>query len=862
METTNGSSAAKYDAGKPHQVIPISDDGHVATNGEGSTADAGARAPAEDPAREEKPPFSKRQLLWYRVDLWIAKRRNQMKALVVAAFFQVGFGGFLLALGPALNGNGDTFADRMAGVDRYSVFWMSWGYLVNPGNHIGFNGSWERGAGVALTVLGVLYMSTVLGLVVDVIREKMEQLKRGKQVLEENHTVILGWTDRAPLVIEEIILANESEGGGVVVVLADDCDKGVIEAELRHRFRGRLLGTDVIVRSGSPMLIQDLKKVSVDRARSVIVLSSTAGDADKSDALALRVVLALKSLGTFAGFVLVEIRDVDNEPLVKLVGGDDVETLVSHDTIGRMMVMASRNPGLSRVYSEVLGFDGDEFYMSAHAEMDGRAFGELQAMFPAAIPIGIASADENSIWLKPSLGRVLKPGEKVIVIAEDDDTYGPAPPRRTDGGDAPESRRKTAKRELMLFCGWRRDVRDIIKHLDRLVEPGSAIHMCTDAVPLHERDVKLNEEGLDVNELENLRIEHFHLNTSVRRKLEDLPLEEYTSVMIFPDQAYEEDMMHSDSHAIATLLLVRDIQTKRHAQRIEDVVRLPRKSASKIAAGLDRWRHAAAVPKACPMICEILDPRTQATIEHNAGVMESSDFCQSNRLCAQVLAMISENRGVKLLLDELLSPDGTSFTVHAARDYVRKDEALSFYDLAARVGASYHEILIGYQDPEGLATTINPRDKAAVRRWDGFDLVLLRGDSRLQGQDRTKVAEVLSAFDAMKKRIRIDPEERSRIARTASSTAEVTTVLAKAVAKLRTEDLNWLHSRIGDEMRVRDMRDIAPLSLPLDPGLEALIGDLSKMSSGAERFSQSRISRIDRPSSDSLSLSNAPTPRI
>ena len=818
-----------------HQVIPVDDGCPVSAD----------ESPADAPAAKE--PFSRAQLARYKVDNWIALRRNQMKALVFAAFFQVGVGGLLLAVGPALNGNPAATLDRIFGEDRYSVFWMSWGYLVNPGNHIGFNGSYERTCGVLLTVLGVLYMSTVLGLVVDVIREKMDQLKMGRNVLEEGHSVILGWTDRAPLIIEEIILANESEGGGQIVVLADEPAKDVIEAEVHMRFRGRMLGTRVIVRHGSPMLTQDLKKVSVDRARSAIVLSQTGGDADKSDALALRMVLALKSIGDLDGFVLVEIRDVDNEPLVRLVGGDAIETLVSHDTIGRMMVMASRNPGLSRVYGEVLGFDGDEFYMSAHAELDGRTFGELQAMFPDAVPIGVASADENRIWLKPSLGRVMKPGEKVIVIAEDDDTYAPKPPVDAAPGALPSSTARPPAVETMLFCGWRRDIRDIIHHLDRLVMPGSAIHLCTDAVPLHERDVKLAEEGLDVNELEHLRIEHFHLNTSVRRKLEDLPLEDYTSVMIFPDQAYEEDMMHSDSHAIATLLLIRDIQAKRLVHRVEAVTRAPRKSAERIAAGVTKWRDRALPPK-CPMICEILDPRTQATIEQNTSVMGSSDFCQSNRLCAQVLAMISENRGVKLLLDELLSPDGTSFYVHSAKDYVGADEALTFYDLAARCATCNHEILIGYQDTESLETQINPRDKSTSKHWHGLDLVLLRGDSRLQGQDRTQVAEVLEAFSNMKKKIQMDPEERKRLAKKNSNTAEVTKTLAKNVSKLRTEDLNWLANRVNDEIRTRNMKDVAPLALPLDPGLQTLIDDLAMVPARAERPSFNRIARIERPS--------------
>ncbi|KAH8068888.1 hypothetical protein JL720_12092 [Aureococcus anophagefferens] len=142
------------------------------------------------------------------------------------------------------------------------------------------------------------------------------------------------------------------------------------------------------------------------------------------------------------------------------------------------------------------------------------------------------------------------------------------------------------------------------------------------------------------------------------------------------------------------------------------------------------------------MICEILDPRTQATIEQNTSVMGSSDFCQSNRLCAQVLAMISENAASSCCWTNCY-PRRHVFYVHSAKDYVGADEALTFYDLAARCTRCNHEILIGYQDTESLETQINPRDKSTSKHWHGLDLVLLRGDSRLQGQDRTQVAETL-----------------------------------------------------------------------------------------------------------------------
>lgn len=49
------------------------------------------------------------------------------------------------------------------------------------------------------------------------------------------------------------------------------------------------------------------------------------------------------------GHVVVEISDLDNEPLVKLVGGELVETVVAHDVIGRLMIQCARQPGLAQV---------------------------------------------------------------------------------------------------------------------------------------------------------------------------------------------------------------------------------------------------------------------------------------------------------------------------------------------------------------------------------------------------------------------------------------------------------------------------------------------------------------------------------
>lgn len=56
------------------------------------------------------------------------------------------------------------------------------------------------------------------------------------------------------------------------------------------------------------------------------------------------------------GHVVVEMSDLDNEPLVKLVGGELIETVVAHDVIGRLMIQCALQPGLAQVRSHNYAF--------------------------------------------------------------------------------------------------------------------------------------------------------------------------------------------------------------------------------------------------------------------------------------------------------------------------------------------------------------------------------------------------------------------------------------------------------------------------------------------------------------------------
>ncbi|KAK4566331.1 hypothetical protein RGQ29_002540 [Quercus rubra] len=412
--------------------------------------------------------------------------------------------------------------------------WLSWTYVADSGNHADSEGIGWKLVSVSISFGGMLIFAMMLGLVSDAISEKLDSLRKGRsEVVEKSHTLILGWSDKLGSLLNQLAIANESLGGGIVVVMAER-DKEEMELDIA-KMEFNFKGTSVICRSGSPLILADLKKVSVSKARAIIVLAED-GNADQSDARALRTVLSLTGVKEgLRGHIVVELSDLDNEVLVKLVGGDLVQTVVAHDVIGRLMIQCARQPGLAQIWEDILGFENCEFYIKRWPQLDGMQFEDVLISFPDAIPCGVKVASYGGkIVLNPEDSYVLQEGDEVLVIAEDDDTYSPAALPTVKEASFKNIARPARKSQKILLCGWRRDIDDMIVVLDAFLAPGSELWMFNDVLE-KEREKKLTDGGLDINRLVNISLVHREGNAVIRRHLESLPLQSFDSFLVFTD---------------------------------------------------------------------------------------------------------------------------------------------------------------------------------------------------------------------------------------------------------------------------------------------------------------------------------------
>jgi len=235
---------------------------------------------AKQKMQDYKMAFTAGDFVSYRLDYYFSTSKWAKPLVLLGVTFFLILAG---AVGLAVSKGGSLSAS----------VWESWTFVADPGTHADSEGGMVRLVAFSITIGGMLVFALMIGIISESIGEKVDDLRKGKsRVIESGHTLMLGWNDKSLAIIQQIALANESEGGGCVVVLSEN-DKESMEETLKASvecLQGglRLLGTNVIFRSGNPLIEHEMLKVSVHSARAIICLSADGEAADDADSRMVR----------------------------------------------------------------------------------------------------------------------------------------------------------------------------------------------------------------------------------------------------------------------------------------------------------------------------------------------------------------------------------------------------------------------------------------------------------------------------------------------------------------------------------------------------------------------------------------------
>ena len=145
-------------------------------------------------------------------------------------------------------------------------------HALDPGTIAEDGGRWPYLLAMLLvTIGGIFVVSSLIGVLATGLDKRVGEMRKGRSmVLEEGHTLILGWSDTIFTVLSELEIANENRKRPSAVVLADR-DKVEMDDLIREKVHPRR--TRVVTRSGSPIDLGHLALVRPEKARSIVVLS-------------------------------------------------------------------------------------------------------------------------------------------------------------------------------------------------------------------------------------------------------------------------------------------------------------------------------------------------------------------------------------------------------------------------------------------------------------------------------------------------------------------------------------------------------------------------------------------------------------
>lgn len=568
------------------------------------------------------------------------------------------------------------------------AFWAGLMRTLDAGTMGADEGWFFRIPMLVITIGGIFIVSALIGILTTGLDSKLDDMRKGRSfVVEQEHTVILGWSPQIFSIISELVVANENRKRACIAILADK-DKVEMEDEIREKVRDTRT-TRVVCRTGSPIDLADLEIINPYQARSIIILS---GEGDEADSHTLKILLAITNnphRRPEPYHIVAEIRDPGNLEAARLIAKSEAQIILVDQLISRIIAQTCRQSGLSIVYTELLDFGGDEIYFHSEPALLGRTFGEALLAYENCALIGLRFGD-GRVALNPPMDTELMQGDEVIAIAEDDDKIILSdlamPP--LDPAVLCTARPRVSLPERALLLGWNRRAPRIISELDQYVAPGSELMVVADY-----------PEGASRIECECKNLAHLKVffrtgNTTSRSLLDNLEVHTFDHIITI---GYSDELgnQEADARTLIALLHLREIAEK---------------SSRKIT-----------------VVSEMMDSRNRELAE----VTRADDFIISNKLVSLMMSQLSESLALQDVFEDLFDPEGSELYLKPVEDFVVVGQEVNFYSVVESARRQ-NMVAIGYRlvakennSANAYGVVVNPNKSQPLTFASGDSIIVL-----------------------------------------------------------------------------------------------------------------------------------------
>ena len=648
------------------------------------------------------------ELVRYRLDNFFTRGFSaQIIVLLFLMFAVILLGTCSLSLGLYAPENKDVAAiGHKFGEGFWDALWWSMMHIFDP-SYV----SQDYGANAAIVVLalvismlGLVLFGGVIGLVSAGVERKLDTLAAGNRpVRETGHVLILGWNDK----IFSILDLFEDYHKPVTITILSNHPIAYMQEQMRTE-RTRIKRVKPILRTGSPTNLNELDRVAVRDAYSIIVLAdeSQPNPDDEADICTIKTLMLLAShvpLVPPRPKMVAELQHRENLEAARIASQRSISLVCSSEVLSRMIVQSARQPGLSHVYTALFGFAGNEIYIQPYPLCAGRRFGDLIFDFPNAIALGTSSMEMRDgrpyfcQHINPGNDHLVSEGEWLILLARGAVVHQPNPVAASEPKIMTSAARHT-ERERVLILGWNSNIYTILQEYDTFLQSGSEITIAALHPP--ETVSALLEEKL-VQPLVNATHTYVQADYALSVRLEALLAHTYDTCIILADESSGE--RDPDSRAIVTILLVLDYQA-RHPQK--------------------PFKH---------IVAEVLSAANSELLRRHSKI----DTVISPRLISMLLAQVSQQLMLEGVYADLMNAHANEIYLKPVQRYSRQPGACTFADLM-RGAAKLGEIAIGVKiqadggDPlKHFGIRINPPKHDPLALAAGDEVIVVSNDDRI-----------------------------------------------------------------------------------------------------------------------------------
>ena len=575
------------------------------------------------------------------------------------------------------NDFGGGFADSL---------WWSLKHVVDPGAF-----SEDYGAplpvlliSLFLSLTGLAILGILIAFITSTVQRQLQLARQGStEVMENDHTLILGWSQKVSSILTFLSAAS---GRHTVVILAPrEIDEMQEVLRRRKSARGRL---NVVLRSGSTSRLGELERVGLKRARSVIAVGDEQREASgrETDIETIKTLMLLSGYEDWAGSaprMVAEITQKRNVDIAGIAASRGVPLVSSSEIISKVIVQAARQPGISSVYAEIFSYGGNTAFVTRCPEAGDREFGEIAHWFPDAIPIGVSWCVDDDrrmhAALNPEPDYEIAPDDRLVLLARYPNPSYAAdrlPPKTRFSGDGKKLKRRL---ERILVLGWNENIDEILGEFDAHSNRNTVVTV----VANHDDDFAT--EFLEVaipHPFRNITVDYRRGSAINRRILEALRPATYDCIITLADESHGE--RDPDARTIMTMLVLGDLVQGESPPHV---------------------------------VAEIHDGA-------NYGLLQGTvarDVIVSPEMVSLQLAQISRDPVLGSIYRELLSAGGIEVGLQAASRYAKTGEPCSFDNLV-EAAQRFTEIAIGVRSDGQII--LNP-SKASTWTLEDEDRVIV-----------------------------------------------------------------------------------------------------------------------------------------